>query len=406
MRAFVAFITLIVFAAPSAWAAGFYIFEPGARALGMAGAIVARADDPSALFFNPAGIARLEGTQVYLGASFIFTGTDFAGADPSPGVGMNGTTGSQLFTPVNAYVTHTFREDVAVGIGVFNNFGLGVEWEGPDTWPGRPIAHNTQVRTWNVNPSVAWSPNELFSIGAGLQILYIDVEIERYIVSGGTNIATVLLDANDVGFGFNAGAQAKPHDDFVVGASFRSGILVEPDGDATFTQIVPAPIPPNQGVKANADLPWLLSFAGAWEGVDRWAFEADINIFGWSTFDALTFAFDDPSLDETRVQDYETVVNVRTGASFALTEEIELRGGYYFDPTPQPKKAMSPLLGDADRHGITLGAGYDAGPWWVDAFLLVLFTEKRSTGGESLDGFDGEYDTFGNLFGINLGTRF
>ncbi|TYB81177.1 MAG: hypothetical protein FXF54_14905 [Kosmotoga sp.] len=38
------------------FANGFQINEQGAKALGMGGAFVAQADDPSALYFNPAGI--------------------------------------------------------------------------------------------------------------------------------------------------------------------------------------------------------------------------------------------------------------------------------------------------------------------------------------------------------------
>ena len=57
-------VTLLFLAAPAAsFAAGFSVFEAGAKALGMGGAFVAQADDPSAIFFNPAGIASLENTQ-------------------------------------------------------------------------------------------------------------------------------------------------------------------------------------------------------------------------------------------------------------------------------------------------------------------------------------------------------
>lgn len=419
MRVFVSILTAILCATPSVVsAAGFSIFEAGARALGMGGALTARADDPSAIFFNPAGIARLDNTQVYLGGSLIFASTDFSGADPSPGAGMDGKTGTMVFYPVNLHATHKFSNDIAVGIGLFNNFGLGQDWEYPATFPGRDITFKVQLVTWNLNPTIAWAPNEMFSVGAGVQILYLDVDINRYIVttgSPGINVGGVNLNANDVSAGFNVGVQACPNDDVVLGASFRSAMNVKPDGDATFNQIftgnpaidgpVSAGFPTDQRVRATVDLPWFVSVGGAYEGVEDWTFEVDVNVFGWSTFSDLTFEFESLPT-EVRVQDYKNVVSVRAGAAYKLNDRVELRGGYYFDPTPQPRKAMSPFLGDVDRHGVSLGAGYGAGKWWVDGFGLLLLTSSRSTNGESLDGLDGTYDPSASILGANVGFRF
>ena len=46
---------------------GFALYEAGARSSALAGAVVARADDLSAIFYNPAGITQLEGTQAQFG---------------------------------------------------------------------------------------------------------------------------------------------------------------------------------------------------------------------------------------------------------------------------------------------------------------------------------------------------
>jgi len=50
---------------------GVEIYPQGAKAVGMAGAFTAQADDPTAIFYNPAGITQLKGTQVSLGVSVI-----------------------------------------------------------------------------------------------------------------------------------------------------------------------------------------------------------------------------------------------------------------------------------------------------------------------------------------------
>src|SRR5262249_44534930 len=63
----------IALAAPrlaGASAASFGLFQHGARAIGQAGAFAARASDPSAIFYNPAAIAKLQNFQLEAGVDF------------------------------------------------------------------------------------------------------------------------------------------------------------------------------------------------------------------------------------------------------------------------------------------------------------------------------------------------
>jgi long-chain fatty acid transport protein len=408
----------------SCFAAGFSIFEAGAKALGMGGAFTAQADDPSAIFFNAAGIADLDQTRVYFGVSTIFTGTQFAGVDPDPGYGTYGETGTMFFPPINAYVTYQFKEGLTGGIGLFNAYGLGQEWDNPDTFPGRHISYNVQLHTFFFNPTLAWRPYEWFSLGAGLQAVYSTVKLNRTLqsfdlagLSGLYDVATAELEGNsDIDWGGNVGVLLDLYEGVKVGVAFRSDVTANVSGDATFTQkstgnpqldaVVAAGLPANQGITTEVKMPWLFSTAIAYSGVEKWVFEIDFNYFGWSEFDVLTFQFEDPSLVTERVQDFEDVLSVRTGLSYSLTPEVDLRGGYYWDPTPQPTKGISPLLADNDRHGISLGFGYDRESWVVDVFGLLLITSERETEGQSLDGFEGTYQAEGVLFGVNAGFNF
>ncbi len=65
-------------------AAGFALFEQGARGMGFAGAYTAQASDASAIFHNAAGIAFLKGNQLYIGGTLIGPSTDFTGDSPFP----------------------------------------------------------------------------------------------------------------------------------------------------------------------------------------------------------------------------------------------------------------------------------------------------------------------------------
>src|SRR5262245_29934743 len=70
------FLTRGMFLATLAWSgaahsAGFQVSEEGAAATGMVGAFTAKADDVTAIFYNPAGIARLRGLQAYFGGMLV-----------------------------------------------------------------------------------------------------------------------------------------------------------------------------------------------------------------------------------------------------------------------------------------------------------------------------------------------
>lgn len=405
-----------------AFAAGFSVFEAGAKALGMGGAFVAQADDPSAIFFNPAGIAGLEGVQTYLGMSLIFTGTDFSGVNPDPGFGVTEETGTLIFPPINVYVTWQVAEAVVLGLGLFNPFGLGQKWKNEAEYSGRHIAWDTELRTFDINPTVAWQAHEQFSIGAGLQLIYADVDIKRYLQewdpngSGFLDVGQVNLTGSGWNVGWNLGALYE-HEKFSIGATFRSKVTSKiDDGEADFEQqpsgndsldvFVTTVFPADQRVATEIKLPWTASVGAMYSGVERWRFEVDVIFFGWSEFDVLPFNFEDESLNIVREQNYEDKAQIRTGIAYELSETTELRAGYYYDPTPQPRETMSPLLGDATRHGITAGVGYGVGAWYLDGFALALIASDRSSDGLSLDNYNGSYQAFGFIFGLNFGYRF
>ena len=87
-------------------AAGYGLYEQGARALGQAGAFTARADDPSAIYFNPAGLSRLDGKALLLSPNLIVFKAEFTGIAPDPGYGVHESTVPKVFPPFAAYYAH------------------------------------------------------------------------------------------------------------------------------------------------------------------------------------------------------------------------------------------------------------------------------------------------------------
>ena len=410
----------------SARGSGYSIYEQGAAALGMGGAGVASVGDASAVFFNPAALARLEGTQLMVGGSVLTPVTSFSGVAPYPGYGVTEELKRQYFYPPTVYLTHRLAGGWAAGAGFNAPFGLGIEWKNPDAFSGRYIATKADLKDLNANLSAAWAPNPKWSAGLGLDLAFARVNLqkrEQAVVPGGggavADVAKIELDSDyKTGWGWNAALLGLPAPAWRLAASYHSKVIVEPTGRATFTQLptgnlafdaaVAASLPPNQGVSTVLRFPAVWTGAAAYSPRTDWTLEADANFFEWSVFEDLPIRFSQTaSANQTLIEDYKDSWQFRLGAEHRLPK-YTYRFGYYYDQAAAPDESLTPILPDANRHGATLGLGCKLGAdrrWTLDLYELALFVEKRSTNGVERNGYDGEYKSFVNAAGVGLGYR-
>ena len=412
-------------------AAGYAIYEQGAAVLGMGGAATASVHDASAVFFNPAAMTRLEGTRFYVGASALQPVTSFAGKGPNPGFGVTEEMVRQTFYPPTLYATHPLKRGWAVGAGINSPYGLGVEWD-PITFSGRYIVTKVDLQTINGSACLAWAPNDQWSFAAGGDVMYAKVLLRSRTLAvspggggGAVDVAETELKSDlTPGAGWNTAALFTPTSKWRLGAYYRSKVVVHvDDATAKFTQIktgntafdagVATSLPPDQGVSTVLRFPAIGSAGAAFEPNPAWTVETDFIWYEWSVFEDLPIRFDVTSSRNTvRVEDYEDSWQIRTGAEHRRGD-LTYRVGYYFDKSPAPTYAVSPLLPDADRHGVSLGLGFRLGAdqrWTVDVYELGLFVNRRdgytaSTGESAADHYRGDYRTFVNMAGLGLGYR-
>lgn len=402
-----------------AFAAAFGIFEQGSKAMGMAGAFTAQADDPSALFHNAGGLAFLDRQAISLGATYLqVEGTQFEGAAPFPGPGVTGE-----MKDLNALVPHVYyvrpiNERWKWGVGIISPFGLETEWKDPDTWAGRFINQKAKLTVIDVNPTVGWKVSKTFGVGLGIVGRFSDVELNRNLPAtllGGPplDIANTRLTSDtETGIGWNVGFLHKPGEYFSWGFSYRSKITVDYGGNGVFTQI-PTGIPPIDGVvpvviPLNQDVPVVteiefpdMASLGVAVGLTRQLLaEVDLNWTGWSSFDALPLVFATaPQLSSIVEQGYEDAYNYRVGLRYATARGSQVRFGVVFDESPQPDAAVGPLLPDSDRTGFTVGYSGPRGRY--DAALMYLDADTRTTL-SNRDLFNGTYKTSAWLFGLTV----
>ncbi|MCG8436408.1 MAG: outer membrane protein transport protein, partial [Gammaproteobacteria bacterium] len=240
-------------------AAGFQLLEHSVSGLGRSfSGTAALAEDASTVFFNPAGMSKLETSEIVAGISIIDLSTDFdrelsidAVGQPLSG-GEGGDIGDAEAVP-NFFYTRPINDKFSVGIGVTVPFGLTTEYEEDSIFRYQAIL--SEVRIININPSFSYKFNDIFSIGFGINYQRMDVELSNAVDFGAVcfgnadpttctslgllpqsadGLAVVEGDSSE--FGFNFGLLVE-NANTRFGFSYRDSIEHNLSGDGTFTNV-------------------------------------------------------------------------------------------------------------------------------------------------------------------------
>jgi long-chain fatty acid transport protein len=421
-RALRALLALPLLAVPTALqASGFAIESQGSRAMGFAGAYVAQAADPSAIFYNAAGIGFLKGKQLYVGGAFAGRSTDFTGSGPYPPAGTLETSSNGLALLPSIYYSQQVGQKMVVGLGVSRPFGTRSEWQNPDDFTGRYICLECKIDSWSINPTIAYRLADRFSIGAGVDVRLSKFSLSRRLVADPnpfpvpTDVAQLTLDGNtETGVGFNLGLLAMPTENLSIGLSYRHEVTIDHGAQANLRcrsspgtpcstrqwrsrrrarSLRPSASPTRPASRQ-------LSPGGLLDGRGR------LPVDMWSSFDAVTI--------NTSTRRPSTACCRRVAGHLArgdrrqylIRDDWEVRAGYGYDHSPAPTETISPFIHDADRH--TFGAG---GSWKYENLRLdfnlryVLF-QTSSTLGISRYDYNGSYKSGSLQVGASFGYRF
>lgn len=401
-------ILILLFTVSINYGSGFQINEHSARAMALGGAFTGLANDPSAVYFNPAGITQLTGSHLMLGSTLILPKSSFRG--PSPSI-KEYDMDTQAFTPINFYFTQQLSDKFHIGFSVNNPYGLGTRW--PKNWVGKYLAIETEIRTFYLNAVASYQVTDQLSIGWGFTYAFGNVKITRYQnLSPFAADAFIDLEGNGTGAGFTAGLLYKPSKTFSVGVSYRSKVRFTFDGDATaqapkqFTGLIPT-----GKVSAPLTLPDNLVVGIAVNPTCELTLTADFQYVGWSSYDKLEVDFKD-AIDPTTgkpatsssVRDYKNSYIARVGAEYTLSDNFALRAGLLYDKNPVKDERLDPTLPDADRFGFNGGIGIKiTDNLSLDlAYFFLRFDERKIT--NSLENYSGISDSFAPMNGVYNST--
>jgi len=401
--------------------AGFLIYEHGAAAMAMAGAFVSIANDASAIWHNPAGIAFLKGTHVSVGTTLITSNSTMTLTQwPYPQPQKTWEQDRQVFFPSTVYFTQSIGEKVTLGFGFFSPYGLGASW--PEDNQLRYLGYKDDMKTFFFNPTIGIKLNDQLSIGAGFSYIYSTVlfKLVEYTDLGayGAYDVPAELEGNGDSWAFNAGLLYRA-DKFSFGVNWRSSFNIDYKGDLTLdTSPIPSPLRPFFPTKAGGEttfkFPNIFGVGASVNVTEAFLLTADIHYVLWSRFDKYVVTFDDSRLDEMVMDEkWDDAFTFRLGGQYMLSPQFSLRAGVIYDLTPQPVESMDPLLPDANRLAGTVGFGWKLAKNLVLnlAFQHEIFSDRTSPNRDiykvgSINFGQSDYSITANLLGISLSLVF
>ncbi len=410
----------IMVLAINAQAEGYAVNVQGNKQTGMGHVGTALNFDASSMQWNPGALATLDQKYSFsVGGFATLIKTEFTG------VAGKEETDNPTGTPFYLYGSMKVNEKLALGLGVYTPFGNSVDWG--KTWSGRYLIQDIQLKAIYIQPTISYQLADWISVGAGLNIIYGKVELNKAVnygplvgsptpVDGEANIS-----GNNIQYGYNLGIFLQPTEKLNIGLSYRSQVDVEleySDADATFSVADPiAPLFPNSGVAATLPLPASFNLGLAYQIDEKWLISADVNFVQWDKYKSLDFDFETntavphPTIPDVMIpvvadtqskRDWSNSKTYRIGAQYSANEKLDIRAGFYYDETPTNKKFYTPETPGSNKIGISAGCSYMlTDKLGVDLSLLYIKGEEvNAIDGNS--GFAGKYQNTGFLPGIGV----
>jgi len=416
-------------------AGGFQIGEMATRSTGMGSAFTAVADDASAAWYNPAGVAFMNsGAQVMIGgAAIISTGVDYT---PNTSTGSLAPLGfpapaatsskSKTFFVPHGYFTY-WDESTRLGASLSINSPFGLETD----WPASSslAASNTfaQIQMAMINPSVMFKFTDNISASVGFEYAYLNkvrlnsslqlLEGKNKDGWGGTASIMYKKDALSVGLTYHSQVKIDINGGVIQGGSgiAKLGPLLPP----ALGPLLPSLVGASTTGSTSITLPDQVNVGLAWHATPELLLSLDVDWVNWKTFNEIRILYAPSTLTTVLTkgkgvksvpENWKATVAVRVGAEWKYNPQMRARFGYVYDPTPIRDADFNPGIPGNDRHIFSIGYGYDFMPnATVDLAYAFVYFQKRhqtaSTGGTNIVR-NGTYKTNVHILSASLGYRF
>lgn len=382
-------------------------------------AFVATADNPSAIYYNPAGIVQLEGDELRLGIYGLYLDPTFEPPSGAPNSGNTYHIENNLAAAPQLFYTHAVGESSwSLGLGVYAPYGAGVCW--PQDTGFRSVATEGKLTYLRLNPIIAVKPVSSFSIAAGMMADYGNIELQQGLLRAATPFANNFkFEGDGFSVGYNVGLLWQPHEKISFGATFRSSTSFTLEGHTEFEQ-QPIIQPTRLEAEADFDFPLTVAFGVSFRPTPRWNLEFNADYTDWSSLGTILLQQESappfPVQQDIPVTlEWEASWNYAFGITRYLNSGWRVSAGYLFNQNSVPDTYYSPLAADLDRHFFSVGVGRQGRRFDFDVVYQFGYGPPRTVTGStpsSQPGLftgqtaDGTYEFISHAVLATLGIRF
>jgi long-chain fatty acid transport protein len=344
----------------TAYAGGTVRPNPGisARGLGMGGAWAAWVDDPTAIYFNPGALDAID-PQVMVGAELVIGPRRYTplNADGTSGEPQTTTIASPV--PTLGVVGRFSYDDepsrFTFGIGLWNTFGGRVSY--PST--GMPALDLTQDLCIEINAAAALRISDRLSVGGaarlGLGFFHVITTMDPFDSD---------LSSSGVGVGMTWGALFRPSDDVRIGINWRSPLRIATTGSGS---VVIAGVQEQHDVTHDQNWPQSLQLGLGVRTSEKLKLGFQVDWTQWSQIDTIEVNFPNGVLpDQVYPEYWNDNWSARVGGEYALSRNLQLRAGTYYDSPAVPDSSLERQYSDSHKFGASLGATLHAAGWRFD----------------------------------------
>lgn len=439
----ISFVMCMTLLAGQLFAGGFALTGVDSRSTSMAGAFRGLADDPSAMYWNPAGLGFMNEKSFSLGGTFILpkvkwdpSGTAIASA---PGYSAKEYEANKKLTMFpSIFATLASSPRLKYGLAFYVPYGLGTTWDAYKL-PSPPLTYvagfpdeemTSRISVMDLHPTVAYQVLPNLSVGAGLSVMFGAIDIDQINIANPYAPITSELSGNGIGFGGNLGMLYKATECLSIGLAAKLPADISMEGDATVYLWTPAQkdslgnitVPAmklggKSDIEATLKIPAEIGIGFAYKVSDDWTVSLDYAYTMWDRLETVTVEMKNPITimpGTPPVSESELILNWENSSRISVGTEYsyglnKFRAGFFFDQTPIPEATQIPTISDVgNKYSTNLGWGREFGQIGVNANAQYIIFDKREIAedGQTANNMAGNYHSQSLSGNIGLSYKF
>jgi long-chain fatty acid transport protein len=398
---------------------GFGLASQDAFATARGEAFAATADNPSAIYYNPAGITQITGTSLRSGLYSIYIDPTFQPPGTAANAGQTYSTGKHYNFIPQLFLTHSFENSpVSVGLGVYAPYGGNMDW--PQNTGFRAVATYGSLKYFRVNPVIAFKLFPNLSVGGGVMVDYAKIDLEQGLSALPQPPNFYRFRGDGWSVGYNLGVLWQPIKQISLGATIRSETAFTMHGHTEFEKYSSGIAYTSLPAHADYTFPITAVVGFSYRPTPKWNLEFDADYNDWGSFGTVTLyqqGTPPPGGPQNPVLilDWQPSWMYEFGVTRYFDNGWHVSAGYVYNQTSVPDAYYSPLAADLDRHFFNVGAGYKGARFDCDiayqfgygpAHTVTGSTPSSISGTIAGQNANGTYDFISQAVFVTVGMHF